>query len=190
VRGQFRGYRSERGVASGSTVETFAAIRLEINSWRWKGVPFYVRVGKRLPVSCAEVLVRLRPAPTLYTRLAPPANYFRFRLSPDATVAIGAAIMAPGSEPGLEEVELVASHVAPTGKMEYEELLGDAMRGEPFRFAREDYVEEAWRIIDPVLRADLPVHEYEPGTWGPPEADALVPGGWHSPPVVPSAARP
>jgi glucose-6-phosphate 1-dehydrogenase len=192
VRGQFRGYRSERGVASGSTVETFAALRLEINSWRWKGVPFFIRAGKRLPVSCTEVLVRLRQAPTLYAPIAPPANHLRFRLSPEATIAIGAAVKAPGPQPGLTQVELVASHEdAPEELMPYEQLLGDALRGEPFRFAREDYVEEAWRIVEPVLRADLPVFEYEPGTWGPAEADALVGGAWHSPaPQRPAGAEP
>jgi glucose-6-phosphate 1-dehydrogenase len=182
VLGQFRGYLDEPGVASGSAVETFAALRLEINSWRWKGVPFYLRAGKRLPVSCTEVLVRLRQAPTLYRRLAPPANHLRFRLSPQATIAIGAAVKAPGAEPALAEVELVAAHDdSPEEQTPYEQLIGDAMRGEPFRFAREDYVEEAWRIVEPVLRAGLPVHEYEPGSWGPPAADLLVPGGWHAP---------
>jgi glucose-6-phosphate 1-dehydrogenase len=182
VRGQFRGYRSEPGVAGGSTMETFAAMRLEIDSWRWKGVPFYIRTGKCLPVSCTEVLVRLRQAPALYAPEAPPANHLRFRLSPEATIAIGAAVKAPGPQPGLAEVELVASHdEASDAQTPYEQLLGDALRGEPFRFAREDYVEEAWRILDPVVQADLPVYEYEPGTWGPAEAEALVRGGWHTP---------
>jgi glucose-6-phosphate 1-dehydrogenase len=189
VRGQFRGYRSERGVASGSTVETFAALRLEINSWRWKGVSFYLRAGKCLPVSCTEVLVRLRQAPPLYASLVPPRNYFRFTLSPEARIAIGAAIKAPGPEPALTEVELVASHEdAPELLTPYEQLLGDAMRGEPFRFAREDYVEESWRIVDPIVGANVPVREYEPGTWGPAQADALVPGGWH-PPALPRSVR-
>jgi glucose-6-phosphate 1-dehydrogenase len=182
VRGQFRGYHEEGGVASGSTVETFAALRLEVNSWRWKGVPFYLRTGKRLPVSCTEVLVRLRQAPPLYSRTAPPPNHLRFTLSPAATIAIGAAVKRPGVELAIDEVELVASHdEAPEEQTPYEQLLSDAMRGESFRFARQDYVEEAWRILDPIVRSDLPVHEYEPGTWGPAEADALVEGGWHSP---------
>jgi glucose-6-phosphate 1-dehydrogenase len=182
VRGQFRGYRSERGVARGSTVETFAAVRLGIDSWRWKGVPFYLRAGKCLPVSCTEVLVRLRKAPTLYAPQAPPSNHLRFRLSPEATIAIGAAVKAPGPDLRLSEVELVASHEdAPDAQTPYEQLLGDALRGEPFRFAREDYVEEAWRILDPIARAELPVYDYEPGTWGPVEADALIRDGWHAP---------
>jgi glucose-6-phosphate 1-dehydrogenase len=182
VRGQFRGYRSERGVASGSTVETYAAVRLEINSWRWKGVPFYLRAGKRLPMSCTEVVVRLRKAPTLYAPMPPPGNHFRFRLGPDATIAIGAAVKTPGAQLGLEPVELVASHEpAPEAPAPYEQLLADAMRGEPFRFARQDYVEEAWRIVDPLLGPDLPLHEYAPGTWGPAAAGALLEGGWHAP---------
>jgi glucose-6-phosphate 1-dehydrogenase len=190
VRGQFRGYRRERGVARDSRVETFAALRLEINSWRWKGVPFYLRTGKCLPATCTEVLVRLRRAPALFEPLTPPSNHVRFRLGPDATIAIGAAVKTPGPQPGLEEVELVASHHdSPEEQTPYEQLLGDALRGEPFRFAREDYVEEAWRILDPVVRADLPVHEYEPGTWGPAEADALVGGGWHAPALRPAHRR-
>jgi glucose-6-phosphate 1-dehydrogenase len=189
VRGQFRGYRSERGVRADSTVETFAALRLEINSWRWKGVPFYLRTGKCLPVTCTEVMVRLRPAPTLYAPTTPPTNYFRFRLTPNAIIAIGTTVKSPGTSLGLEEVELVASHDdAPEDETAYQQLLGDALRGEKVRFAREDYVEEAWRIFEPVLHADSPLHEYEPGTWGPPQADALVPGGWHSPRVGPEEA--
>jgi len=182
VRGQFRGYREEKGVAPRSNVETFAAVRLRIQSWRWQGVPFLIRAGKRLPVTCTEVVVTLRKPPPVFA-LVPPANHFRFRLGPETTIAVGTMVKRPG--PGLagDRVELLFSHDADAAESDaYEQLLGDAMRGEPFRFAREDYVEEAWRIVDPALRADLPVAEYEPQTWGPPGAEALVaPGVWYDP---------
>jgi glucose-6-phosphate 1-dehydrogenase len=186
VRGQFRGYRSEAGVSAQSTAETFAAVRLRIQSWRWQGVPFAIRAGKRLPVTCTEVLVKLRRPPPVYAA-SPPANHFRFRLSPEATIAVGAMIKKPGEELAGEEVELLVSHEATAEEDEaYEQLLTDAMVGEPFHFAREDYVEEAWRIVDPVLKAPPPVFEYEPGTWGPREAGTLVaPGAWHDPVVPP-----
>ncbi len=186
VRGQFRGYRGEAGVSPQSTVETFAAVRLRIQSWRWQGVPFAIRAGKCLPVTCTEVLVKLRRPPPVYAAF-PPANHFRFRLSPEATIAVGAMIKKPGEELAGEEVELLVSHEATAEEDEaYEQLLTDAMVGEPFHFAREDYVEEAWRIVDPVLKAPPPVFEYEPGTWGPREAAALVaPGVWHDPVVPP-----
>lgn len=178
VRGQFRGYRSEPGVAADSQVETFAALRLSVHSWRWDGVPFYIRAGKCLPVNCTEVVVKLRKAPPVYLA-APPANYFRFRLGPEVSIAIGATLKRPGGYEG-EPTELIVSHeAAPEDVDPYEVLLTDAMRGEPFRFARRDYVEEAWRIVDPVLAAGTPLFEYEPGTWGPPEADSLIaPGSW------------
>ncbi len=182
VRGQFRGYREEPGVSPRSIVETFAAVRLQIHSWRWQGVPFTIRAGKRLPITCTEVLVRLRRPPPVYAAL-PPANHFRFRLSPASTIAIGAMIKRPGEELLGEEIELLVGH-EPTAEEEaaYEHLLRDAMAGEPFHFAREDYVEEAWRIVDPALKASIPVFEYEPGSWGPREADELAPpGGWHDP---------
>ena len=182
VRGQYRGYRGEAGVAPSSTVETFAAVRLHVQSWRWQGVPFAIRAGKCLPVTCTEVLVRLRRPPPVYAPL-PPANHFRFRLGPEATIAVGAMIKRPGEELVGDEVELLVSHeAAAEGERAYEQLLGDAMTGEPFHFAREDYVEEAWRIVDPVLKAPIPVFDYDPGTWGPREASALAaPGSWHDP---------
>lgn len=186
VRGQFRGYRSEPGVSPRSNVETFAAVRLHIQSWRWQGVPFVIRAGKCLPVTCMEVLVKLRRPPPVYAAL-PPANHFRFRLGPEATIAVGAMVKRPGEDLVGEEVELMVSHEA-TAEEEaaYEQLLTDAMVGEPFHFAREDYVEQAWRIVDPVLRGMPPPIEYEPGTWGPPEAATLVaPGTWHDPVVAP-----
>jgi glucose-6-phosphate 1-dehydrogenase len=182
VRGQFAGYRAEPGVAPGSAAETFCALRLDIHSWRWQGVPFYIRAGKCLPVTCTEVLVRLRQPPPIYGG-APPPNHFRFRLAPELSIAVGAMVKLPGEALVGEPVELLVSHQeAPDESDAYEQLLGDAMRGEAFHFAREDYVEEAWRIVDPALKAQLPVFEYQPGTWGPREADALVaPGAWHHP---------
>lgn len=187
VRGQFRGYRGEPGVSPRSTVETFAALRLQVQSWRWQGVPFIIRAGKCLPVDCTEVLVTLRRPPPVYAR-GQSANHIRFRLGPEVTIALGAMVKRPGVELGGDEVELLASHEEnPEEANAYELLLGDAMRGEPFHFAREDYVEEAWRIVEPALDPGLPVLEYEPGTWGPPAADALAsPGAWHDPAPSPS----
>jgi glucose-6-phosphate 1-dehydrogenase len=182
VRGQFRGYRSEPGVATGSTVETFAALTLGINSWRWKGVPFYIRAGKRLPTTVTEVVVTLRQAPAVFSAVAPPANYFRFRVTPSQTIAIGSFTKVPGEMQG-HSVELtVSEHADPAEMSAYEELLSDALRGISARFARQDYVEEAWRIVDPVMSAAASVHPYEPGTWGPAEAGAVTPpGGWLDP---------
>ena len=184
VRGQFHGYRSETGVAPSSTVETFVALRLGINSWRWKGIPFYIRAGKDLPVTATEIYVKLRQPPMLYPELMPPANYFRFRVTPKLVIAIGAFVKVPGRPFRGETVELVVSeHEDPNEAGAYEELLWDAMRGQTARFARQDYVEQAWRIVDPVLGDATRVREYEPGTWGPPEADALAAadGGWLNP---------
>jgi glucose-6-phosphate 1-dehydrogenase len=187
VRGQFVGYRQEKGVAPDSKVETFAALRLGINSWRWHGVPFYIRAGKELPVTCTEVLARLRQPPAVYSATSPPPNYLRFRISPDVEIALGAMVKVPGEEMAGREIELLAYH-HPTGdEMDaYERLLGEALKGDATLFAREDYVEEAWRIVDPVLKAGTPVHEYEPNTWGPREVDQkLSPvGGWQNPTVT------
>jgi len=185
VRGQFRGYRQEPGVRSDSKVETFAALRLEIDSWRWKGVPFYIRAGKNLPVTCTEVLGRFRAPPTVIRDSALSKNHMRFRISPEMTIAMGTTVLAPGEEALRgESVEMVASrHPRPDEMEAYERVLGDAMIGDATLFARRDYVEEAWRIIDPVQKADTPIYEYEQGTWGPSEADHRVspPGGWHNP---------
>src|SRR6266853_1760818 len=186
VRGQFRGYRSEKGVASNSTMETFAALRLEIDSWRWQGVPFYIRAGKHLPVTCTEVVVRLRQPPTMFHGFDLEPNYCRFRISPDMTIAIGANVIAPGTETQSETAEMLGTRLPRADEMDaYERVLGDAMHGDATLFAREDYVEEAWRIVDPVLKAGTPVYEYEPGTWGPKEVDSRVspPGGWQNPTV-------
>ena len=184
VRGQFRGYRDEPGVAPDSSVETYVALKLEINSWRWKGVPFYIRAGKCLPVTATEVLVKLRQPPSVFSELPPPANYFRFRVTPDLMIAIGALVKRAGDGLDGQPVELVISEASDPAEMgAYEELLFDALRGNSARFARQDYVEEAWRILDPILRAGAPAHDYGRGTWGPPEADALIApdGGWFDP---------
>jgi glucose-6-phosphate 1-dehydrogenase len=187
VRGQFRGYRQEKGVAPASKVETFAALRLDINSWRWQGVPFYIRAGKCLPVTATEVVVRLRRPPKIFPTCTPAPNYLRFRISPDVTMAFGLTVMDAEETMVGQTVELLASHHAAGGEMAYERLLGDAMAGERTLFAREDYVEEAWRIVDPVLKADTPVATYEPNTWGPKEVDqrVLPPDGWQNPTVTP-----
>jgi glucose-6-phosphate 1-dehydrogenase len=186
VRGQFHGYKSEKGVAPSSTVETFAAVKLEIDSWRWQGVPFYIRAGKCLPVTCTEILVRLRRPPTEYPRAGLASNHLRFRVSPDVTIALGMNVMAPGEEMVGQAAEMVACSHAGAEEMDaYERVLGDAMAGDATLFAREDYVEEAWRVVDPMLAASTPVYEYEPGTWGPREAERLAPpGGWHDPVVT------
>jgi glucose-6-phosphate 1-dehydrogenase len=186
VRGQFRGYRLEKGVAPDSTVETFAAVRLQIDSWRWQGVPFYIRAGKCLPVTCTEVVVRLRQPPTMFHTFRLEPNYCRFRISPDITMALGANVIAPGQETLSHTAEMLGTRLPRADEMDaYERVLGDAMHGDATLFAREDYVEEAWRIVDPVLKDSTPVYEYEPGTWGPKEVDSRVspPGGWQNPEV-------
>jgi glucose-6-phosphate 1-dehydrogenase len=184
VRGQFRDYRQEKGVAPGSNTETFAALRLEVDSWRWKGVPFYIRAGKNLPVTCTEVIGRLRKPPTVIRDSALSQNNLRFRISPEMTIAISATVMAPGEALRGETVEMIASRRPRPEEMEaYERVLGDAMAGDSTLFAREDYVEEAWRIVDPVLKAGTSLYEYDKGTWGPSEVDKTVspPGGWINP---------
>jgi glucose-6-phosphate 1-dehydrogenase len=187
LRGQFAGYRREKGVASDSKVETFAALRLGINSWRWHGVPFYIRAGKELPVTCTEVFVQFRRPPPVYSPTPPPPNYLRFRISPDVQIALGVMVKSPGEEMAGRETELLAFHHPGKDEMDaYERLLGDALKGDATLFAREDYVEEAWRIVDPVLKAGTPVHEYEPNTWGPREVEQKVSpvGGWKNPAVT------
>jgi glucose-6-phosphate 1-dehydrogenase len=186
VRGQFRGYRNEKGVAQDSKMETFAALQLEIDSWRWKGVPFYIRAGKCLPVTCAEIVVRLRQPPTMYQGFNLTRNDFRLRLSPEVTLAFGMNVIAPGQDNVSQCTEMVASRQPSAEEMDaYQRLLGDAMEGDATLFAREDYVEEAWRIVDPVLKAGTPVFEYEPNTWGPSEVNEKVcpPEGWRDPVV-------
>ncbi len=183
VRGQFRGYRQEKGVAPDSQVETFAALRLEINSWRWQGVPFYIRAGKCLPVTSTEIVVRLRKPPTTFPITFSP-NYLRLQVSPMVEIAFGMMVLGSGDDDAGQPTEMVACRQSRAGESDaYERLLGDAMAGDATLFAREDYVEEAWRIVDPVLKAGTPVHEYEPGTWGPSEAYRGItpPGGWQEP---------
>jgi glucose-6-phosphate 1-dehydrogenase len=187
VRGQFRGYRQEHGVAADSQVETFAALRLEIDSWRWKGVPIYIRAGKCLPVTCTEVIVRLREPPTMYHGLDLKPNYIRFRISPDIAIAFGTNVMSPGDDMESEFAEIVAGrHPGADERDAYERVLGDAMAGDATLFAREDSVEEAWRIVDPVLKNPPRLGEYEPNSWGPSEGDQRVSpmGGWQDPVVT------
>ena len=183
VRGQFVGYRDEPGVARGSQTETFAAMRLFINSWRWSGVPFVIRAGKCLPVTCTEVVVRLRRPPRLFQDCSAAANYMRFRISPDVQGAFGLTVMDADDRMVGQQVELLAHRSPPAEEVDaYERVLTDAMAGDTTLFAREDYVEEAWRIVDPVLRSGTPVFEYAPGSWGPVEVSAVTPtGGWADP---------
>jgi glucose-6-phosphate 1-dehydrogenase len=186
VRGQFAGYLREPGVVPDSKVETFATVRLAINSWRWYGVPFYIRAGKELPVTCTEVLVQFRRPPAVLSATQPPPNYLRFRISPDVQIALDVMVKTPGEELAGREVELLACHHPGKDEPEaYERLLGDALKGDATLFAREDYVEEAWRIVDPVLNGNTPVHDYATNTWGPGEVDPNLtpPGGWHNPTV-------
>jgi glucose-6-phosphate 1-dehydrogenase len=187
VRGQFRGYLEEKGVAPNSQTETYAALQLEIDSWRWKGVPFYIRAGKCLPVRCAEVVVRLRQPPTMYEGSEMAPNHFRFRISPEIIQAFGMNVIAPGEEAVSKSSEMIACRQPGPDEMDaYERVLGDAMAGDATLFAREDYVEEAWRIVDPVLKAGTPIYQYEPNTWGPAEVNQRVfpNGGWQNPTVT------
>ena len=185
VRGQFRGYRDEPGVAPDSQVETFAALCLHIETWRWAGVPFYIRTGKCLPITTTEVIVDLKcPPVAIFDEInAAESNYFRFRLSPEVVISIGARVKRPGEEMVGDAVELIARHSLAGEKSPYERLLGDAIRGDASLFTRDDGVEAAWRVVDPILHCAAPVEEYEPGTWGPATARAVVAGdeGWHDP---------
>jgi len=183
VRGQFRGYREEKGVAPDSEVETFAAVRLHIDSPRWDGVPFFIRAGKCLPTTMTEVLVMLKP-PALGNLCPGQANYVRFRLSPDVTIAIGARVKRRGEELVGDLTELkVVDHPSGDELSAYERLLGDAMAGDGMLFAGQDGVEAAWAVVQPILGTVTPVHDYEPGTWGPSEAEKIAAGicGCHTP---------
>jgi glucose-6-phosphate 1-dehydrogenase len=187
VRGQFRGYRDEPGVIPNSQTETFVALRLEINSWRWKGVPFFIRAGKNLPVTATDVIVKLRQPPAIFSEVPLPSNHMRFRVTPNLQIAIGALVKRAGERLEGEQIELLISEESdPTELGAYGELLYDAIQGDSARFARQDYVEESWRIVDPVLTGAGPVFSYEPGTWGPSEASRLVDavGGWNNPAAV------
>ena len=183
VRGQFKGYREEPGVAPDSRIETFAALKLQVDSWRWRGVPFFIRAGKCLAVTCTEILVRLRQPPTMYKHYNLESNCVRLRISPDVVLALGFNVTSPLDESQSQLLELVASRHPAAKEMDaYERVLSDAMAGDATLFAREDYVEEAWRIVDPALKADTPVYQYEPKTWGPLEVEQVTPpGGWQNP---------
>ncbi len=186
VRGRYRGYREEPGVAADSRVETFVAVRLRIDSWRWAGVPFFVRAGKHLPVTATEVVAELRAPPQQVFGEAPdgPANHLRFRLGPDR-VAIALGVRTKRIGPGMlgRGTELCFCDQAAAATDPYERLIGDALRGDGTLFAREDAVEAAWRVVEPVLGEAAPVHEYEAGSWGPAQAEALTAawGGWRAP---------
>jgi glucose-6-phosphate 1-dehydrogenase len=187
VRGQFRGYKSESGVKPDSKTETFAAVCLSMECPRWQGVPFYIRAGKNLPVTCTEVLLRLKRSPTVYSSAAKELNHVRIRISPDVQLAFGMTMMAPGEEMKAVPAEILASrNPEPDEKDAYERILTEAMEGDATLFARQDYVEEAWRIVDSYLKAATPVFDYEPKTWGPIEVDkSIVPvGGWDNPVVT------
>ena len=187
VRGQYAGYRKEPGVAPDSDVETFCALRLFIDSWRWQGVPWYLRAGKYLAESAAEVLVELKPPPQkLFDDSAPVdglANYLRFRLSPGAAIAIAARVKRAGKEFIGDQRELCLLSGQAGEESPYERLLGDAMAGDGALFTREDAVEAAWAVVDPVLVNQEPVRPYQRGSWGPKQADTLIvaDGGWHNP---------
>jgi glucose-6-phosphate 1-dehydrogenase len=191
VRGQFRGYRDEKGVAPDSQVETFVALKLHIDTWRWADVPFYVRTGKCLPITATQVVVTLKkpPLPLFDAGNTMPNNYFRLRLSPEVVIGAGALVKKSGEEMRGEPVELIARHHTQSDKSPYERLLGDAVRGDTSLFTQDDTVEAAWRVVDPVLHNPLPVVQYDPGSWGPPEADKVIAGdeAWHNPTAETSA---
>ncbi|GAA0880366.1 glucose-6-phosphate dehydrogenase [Algoriphagus jejuensis] len=185
--GQYEGYLGEKAVKEGSKTETFAAMRMHIDSPRWDGVPFYIRAGKNLPVTSTEILVRFKHLPSAYSTIATQPNHIRFRISPDVTVAFGMLIMAPG-----EDMSSVLSEVHgnptpfPNEKEAYERVLSDAMAGDPTHFARQDYVEEAWKIVDEYLSSDHPVYSYDVKSWGPDIVnEQILPlGGWNNPVVT------
>ncbi|HKE16660.1 MAG TPA: glucose-6-phosphate dehydrogenase [Kofleriaceae bacterium] len=185
VRGQFRGYRDEPGVAPDSRVETFAALAMEIDTWRWAGVPFYIRAGKSMPLTATQVVVDLKPPPlAIFDQITPvESNYFRFRLGPEVVISAAARIKRPGDEMVGEGVELVAHHTHGAEDTPYARLLGDAMRGDGSLFISDESVEAAWRVIDPILGSTEPPAEYEPGSWGPAAARGVVASeeGWHDP---------
>jgi glucose-6-phosphate 1-dehydrogenase len=191
VRGQYAGYRAEPGVAATSPVETFAAMQIHLDSWRWSGTPFFIRAGKHLPITATEVLVELRrpPANVFRTPLPARGNYLRFRLGPDqVAIGIGALSKKPGTALIGEEIELYVCNARDDEAGAYERLIGDALKGDNALFARQDAVEEAWRIVDPILGMPKPVYPYDPGSWGPAAADDMTGpfGGWHAPCPAPT----
>jgi glucose-6-phosphate 1-dehydrogenase len=184
VLGQFEGYHDEPGVAPGSKVETYAALRVSINSWRWRDVPFFIRTGKLLPQTATEVIAKFRSIPPVFSETVPPQNYARFRLSGEPVIAIGGSVKEAGERLRGCMVELVANQECGTASLApYEELLEDAMEGNQTWFAREDYVQESWRIIDPILNDHIQPEVYKPGSWGPDSALKLTEavGGWANP---------
>ena len=187
VRGQYRGYRAETRVAPDSQVETFAAMRLHVDSWRWAGVPFLIRAGKRLPVTATEVIVELKQPPQIVVDepLPPGANYVRFRLGPKrVAIAIGVRSKLPGTALVGRDIELYCCNETDDAMDAYERLIGDALRGDSALFARQDTVEAAWCVVEPVLGDSVPVVEYETGSWGPPQADALIAPFGRCPPAA------
>jgi glucose-6-phosphate 1-dehydrogenase len=185
VLGQYSGYLQEDGVAPTSQVETYAAVSLQLDTWRWSGVPFFIRVGKYLPETATEILVEFKTPPLgVFGEVEPPqSNYYRFRLSPDVLISLGARIKVPGESMWGQGVELIVHSLHTDNMAPYERLLGDAMRGDPALFVREDAVEAAWEVVDPILGKVSPVYQYARNTWGPPEADRIIEreGGWHNP---------
>ena len=195
VRGQYAGYREEKDVAKNSDVETFCAVRLFIDSWRWSGVPFYLRSGKYLPITATEVLVQLKPSPQRLFEDSQPrhgrANYLRFRCSPNASIALAARVKLPGKEYIGEQEELFLCENLSGQEPPYERLLSDAMNGDGALFTREDAVEAAWAVVDPVLKKHHRSRPYKRGTWGPKEANTLLGQGetWHNPTADDSAGN-
>jgi glucose-6-phosphate 1-dehydrogenase len=185
VRGQFHGYRAEHGVATDSQVETSVALRLDIDTWRWSGVPFYVRAGKCMPITATEVIVKLKPPPVaIFDEInAANSNYFRARLSPEVVLAMGAHVKEPGAAMRGDAVELIARHEPRREQLPYERLLGDAIHGDGALFAGDAAVEAAWAVVDPILGNAGRVHPYEQGTWGPDEARRILSADdrWHAP---------
>jgi glucose-6-phosphate 1-dehydrogenase len=186
VRGQFRGYRDEPGVAKDSPIATYAALRLDVDSWRWAGVPFFVRAGKSLQTTATEVFVEFKAPPqAVFGETAPPlGNYVRFRLGPHVAIALGARVKEPGEGMRGQPVELsLVARSRPALLGDYERLLGDALAGDTTLFARQDVVEAAWAIVNPLIEDPGPLYDYEPGSWGPPQAEQLVAdvGGWNTP---------
>jgi glucose-6-phosphate 1-dehydrogenase len=192
VRGQYNGYRSVPGVAAGSTVETFVAVKLFIDSWRWAGVPIYIRAGKELPVTATEVIVEFRRPPReTFGEIVPiRSSHMRLRVSPDISIALGARVKLPGERMVGSDVELILQRQSAADEPPYQRLLGDAMRGISELFAREDLVEAQWRVVQPILGNVTPAYAYDPGTWGPGEALQLIgsDGPWVDP-QVPSSEK-
>ena len=193
VRGQYAGYRKEKDVAKNSDVETFCALRLFVDSWRWDGVPWYLRSGKCLPDTATEIVVELKPPPQKLfadaVQAASRSNYLRLRLSPTSAIALAARVKLAGQEFVGEMRELYLSEEQSGEETPYERLLGDAMNGDGALFSREDAVEAAWKVVDRVLKVHHPARPYKRGTWGPKAADAMIAadGGWHNPRAEESA---